>query len=160
MFTDRENTGEATSQERRDAAQPTRRVLGHVVQCDGARAIVAAEADFEDGSVTGLWTVGKMISINLGSVRTVGLVYSIIKSDRQWSSDSRNTIEVNVELIGEVRDDPTVGKPVFDRGVTNYPHIGAIAHRIRARDLAAVPHTARRRPRPVGPASKSESTPA
>lgn len=157
MFTDRENTGEATSQERRDAAQPTRRVLGHVVQCDGARAIVAAEADFEDGSVTGLWTVGKMISINLGSVRTVGLVYSIIKSDRQWSSDSRNTIEVNVELIGEVRDDPTVGKPVFDRGVTNYPHIGAIAHRIRARDLAAVYDLAGRRSVTVGQLSQDES---
>jgi DNA helicase HerA-like ATPase len=157
MFTDRENTGEATSQERREPAQPTRRVLGHVVQCDGARAIIAAQADFEDGSVTGLWTVGKMISINLGTVRTVGLVYSIMKSDKQWASDSRNTIEVSVELIGEVRDDPALGKPVFDRGVTNYPHIGAIAHRIRARDLAAVYDLAGRRSVTVGQLSQDES---
>jgi DNA helicase HerA-like ATPase len=157
MFTDRENTGEATSQERRDAAQPTRRVMGHVVQCDGARAIIAAQADFEDGSVTGLWTVGKMISINLGTVRTVGLVYSIVKSDKQWTSDSRNTIEVSVELIGEVRDDAALGKPVFDRGVTNYPFIGAIAHRIRSRDLAAVYDLAGRRSVTVGQLSQDES---
>src|SRR4051794_36663833 len=121
MYTDRRNTGEATSQERRDTAQPDRRVLGHVVQCDGARAVIAAQADYEDGAVTGLWVVGKMISINLETVRTVGLVYAISKSDKQWTSDSRNTIEVSVELIGEVRDDVTSGKPVFDRGITNYP---------------------------------------
>jgi DNA helicase HerA-like ATPase len=157
MFTDRENTGEATSQERRDATQPTRRVMGHVVQCDGARAIVAAQADFEDGSVTGLWAVGKMISINLGTVRTVGLVYSIIKSDKQWTNEGHNTIEVSVELIGEVRDDAQSGKPVFDRGVTNYPYIGAIAHRIRARDLAAVYDLAGRRSVTVGQLSQDES---
>jgi DNA helicase HerA-like ATPase len=158
MYVDRRNTGgETTSQERRETTQPDHRVLGHVVQCDGARAIIAAQADRDDGSTTGLWSVGKMVSINLTTTRTVGLVYSINKSDRQWTVDSRNSIEVNVELIGEVRDDPAYNKPVFDRGITNYPYIGAIAHRIRARDLAAVYDLAGRRSVTVGQLSQDES---
>jgi DNA helicase HerA-like ATPase len=158
MYVDRGNDrGEATSQERRDGQQPDRRVLGHVVQCDGARAVIAAQADYEDGSATGLWSVGKMISINLAATRTVGLVYAINKSDRLWSNESRNAIEVSVELIGEVRDDAANGKPVFDRGITTYPYIGAIAHRIRARDLAAVYDLAGRRSVTIGQLSQDET---
>ena len=75
MYVDREiSGGEVTSQERRGTTQPDHRVLGNVVQCDGARAMIAAHADHEDGSVTGLWTVGRMVSINLETTRTVGLV--------------------------------------------------------------------------------------
>ena len=70
MFVEREaSVGEPTSQERRDAEQNDKRILGHVVQCDGARATIAAYADDVEGAVTGLWTVGKMISINLGDDR-------------------------------------------------------------------------------------------
>jgi uncharacterized protein len=158
MYVDRRNTGgETTSQERRETTQPDHRVLGHVVQCDGARAVIAAQADRDDGSITGLWSVGKMVSINLTTTRTVGLVYSISKSDRQWTTDSRNSIEVSVELIGEVRDEPGNNKPIFDRGITSYPYIGAIAHRIRARDLAAVYDLAGRRSVTVGQLSQDES---
>ena len=158
MYVDRESSaGETTSQERRGTTQPDHRVLGNVVQCDGARAIIAAQADRDDGTVTGLWTVGKMVSINLETTRTVGLVYAINKSDRQWSIESRNTIEVSIELIGEVRDDPACGKPIFDRGITNYPFIGAIAHRIRSRDLAAVYDLAGRRSVTIGQLSQDES---
>ncbi len=127
---------EATDQERRGAAQPAARVLGRVVQCDGARATIAAYAHGEDSAVNGLWTVGRMISINLKETRTVGLVYAINQPEHGWREEDTNAIEVSVELIGEVRD--VDGKPVFDRGITIYPNIGAIAHRIRARDLEAV----------------------
>jgi len=134
-------TGEATSQERRDVHQPDRRVLGHVVQCDGARAVVSAiidPSDGSEGSAISYWTVGKMISINLNEARTVGIVYDIRKSDRLWDENTRHSIEVSVELVGEVKDHPETGKPMFDRGITLYPHVGAISHRIRARDLAAI----------------------
>lgn len=133
--------GETTSQERRDTQQPDRRVLGHVVQCDGARAVISAvidPTDGIDGSATSYWTVGKMISINLKEARTVGIVYDIRKSDRLWADGSQRNIEVSVELVGEVKDHPDTGKPVFDRGITIYPYVGAISHRIRARDLAAI----------------------
>ncbi|MCO5056559.1 MAG: DUF87 domain-containing protein [Rhizobiaceae bacterium] len=128
--------GESVSQERRDRAQPDSRVLGHVVQCDGARATIAAIAVDVEGAAGSMWSVGRMVSINLGATRTVGLVYSIDRPDRVWQEGEINPISVCVELIGEVRD--TGVKPVFDRGITVYPYIGAIAHRIRTADLEAV----------------------
>jgi DNA helicase HerA-like ATPase len=159
MFVEREAShGEATSQERRDAAQNDKRILGNVVHCDGSRAVLSAFADDLEGMVTGQWKVGRMISINLGSTRTVGLVYAVGKADRAWSAEGQNAIEVSVELVGEVRD-PTEpgGKPTFDRGITNYPHIGAIAHRIRSRDLQAVYDLAGRRAITVGSLSQDEA---
>ena len=42
MYLDRgSNLGETISQERREATQPEHRVIGHVVQCDGARATIS-----------------------------------------------------------------------------------------------------------------------
>ncbi len=159
MFIERQTAaGEGTLQERRGADQNDKRILGNVVQCDGSRATISAYAEDADGAVTGQWTVGKMVSINLGATRTVGLVYEIGKSDRAWSSEGQNPIEVRVELIGEVRDAVEPGaKPIFDRGITSYPHIGAIAHRIRSRDLQAVYDLAGRHSITIGALSQDEA---
>lgn len=158
MFVEREAShGETTSQERRDAAQNDRRILGNVVHCDGSRAVISAFADDQEGTVTGQWKVGRMISVNLGQTRTVGLVYAIGKADRTWSAEGQNAIEVSIELVGEVRDPAEPGgKPTFDRGITNYPHIGAVAHRIRSRDLQAVYDLAGRRGITLGSLSQDE----
>ena len=156
MFVDRGASGETTPQERRDAGQTDKRILGHVVRCDGARATLAAFADSDEGNVTAHWTVGRMISINLGAARTVGLVYGVGKSDMSWDPENRNPISVEVELIGEVRD--REGQPpIFDRGITVYPHIGAIAHRIRNRDLQAVYDLAGRHAVTIGNLSQDET---
>ncbi|MFC6487294.1 ATP-binding protein [Nitratireductor sp. GCM10026969] len=128
--------GAATARERRAAGQPAARVLGHVVQCVAARAGIAVSIGGSETAVAESWTVGKLISINLGKTRTVGLIYGIERPQRRWDEDGSNPIMVLAELIGEVRD--LNGTPVFDRGITVYPHIGAIAHRIRASDLEAV----------------------
>lgn len=158
MYVEREaSVGEPTSQERRNAEQNDRRILGNVVQCDGARATISAYADDVDGAVTGLWTVGKMISINLGTTRTVGLVYGIGKSDRAWSSEGQNAIEVSIELIGEVRDGPEPGAAGLRPRITTYPHIGAVAHRIRSRDLQAVYDLAGRHSITIGSLSQDEA---
>lgn len=149
--------GEMTSQERRDAAQHETRILGNVVRCDGARATIAAFAGTDHGTLAGLWTVGRMISINLGVARTVGLVYAIGKADLSWNMDGHNAIEVSVELIGEVRDHAQSGKPIFDRGITVYPHIGAVAHRIRTQDLQAVYDLAGRHSISIGQLSQDET---
>lgn len=140
MFVQNE-AGDPVSQERREQDQPNRRILGHVVQCDGARALISATLpppDAESDQNSHHWTVGKMISINMRDVRTVGVVYEIRRVDRELKADAPQSIEVAVELVGEVKDNAELGKPVFDRGITVYPFIGAVAHRIRARDLAAI----------------------
>ncbi|EKF43353.1 hypothetical protein NA8A_04958 [Nitratireductor indicus C115] len=137
MFVERGTTqGETTSQERRAVDQPQRRLLGHVVQCDGARATIAADTETVDSGAGNHWAVGKMISINLGTTRTVGLVYAVERPEQRWNDNETNPIIISVELVGEVRD--FENKPVFDRGITEYPYIGAPAHRIRSRDLQAI----------------------
>ncbi len=156
MFVERTEPGETTSQERRDRAQPDTRVLGHVIHCDGARATIAAYACDENAQVLGQWTVGRMISINLGAIRTVGLVYRIETPVPSWDQSGLNPISVHVELVGEVRD-TEAGKLAFDRGITTYPHVGAIAHRIRARDLAAIYDLAGRRGLTIGRLSQDEA---
>lgn len=156
MFVERSELGETTSQERRDGAQPDSRVLGRVVQCDGARATIAAFAGDGQGNAPGTWTVGRMISINLGVIRTVGLVYRIETPASTWDEAGHNPISVHVELVGEVRDAED-GTPVFDKGITTYPHLGAVAHRIRVRDLEAVYDLAGRRALTIGNLSQDEA---
>lgn len=159
MFTEPEKSGgDPSDQERRDGQQRTRRILGHVIKCDGARATIAATVTTHDGETTDEWTVGRMISINLGNTRTVGLVYEIERTAPEWAEDGNNPIEVKVELVGEVRDGATpADKPSFDRGITKYPYIGAISHRIRSRDLQAVYDLAGRQAVNVGRLTQDES---
>ncbi|MCO5065430.1 MAG: ATP-binding protein [Rhizobiaceae bacterium] len=158
MFEETKSAGEATSQERRDSTQNDVRLLGHVIRCDGARATLAAEVTPDEGmATTEQWVVGRMISINLGTTRTVGLVYEIAKTTPEWHEEASNPIEISIELVGEVRDMATGAPPIFDRGITRYPHIGAIAHRIRARDLKAIYDLAGRQTVNIGTLSQDES---
>ena len=156
MYVERTEIGEATSQERRDPTQPESRIIGRVIQCDGARAILAAIADGDQSRVSGQWIVGRMISINLGHIRTVGLIHHIEAPVQSWNENGDNPINVHVELVGEICDDKNA-KPVFDRGITTYPHIGAIAHRIRAQDLEAVYDLAGRRALTIGQLSQDSN---
>ena len=142
-------------QERRSDAQPRSRALGHVVQCDGAKAVIAANISKEEVALAATWTVGKLISINLGSTRTVGLVYAIERPERVWNEDGTNPLEIFVELIGEVRD--VEGRQIFDRGITDYPYVGAIAHRIRNSDLRAIYDLGGRRSIAIGRLSQDNS---
>jgi len=158
MYEQTSAAGEATSQERRDSTQNDIRLLGHVIRCDGARATLAAEVSPDDGNATtDQWVVGRMISINLGSTRTVGLVYEIAKTTPEWHEEANNPIEISIELVGEVRDVAPGSPPIFDRGITRYPHIGAIAHRIRARDLKAIYDLAGRQSVNIGNLSQDET---
>jgi len=145
----------AAHQERRAADQPRSRALGHVVQCDGARAVIAANIGKEEIAIASTWTVGRLISINLGSTRTVGLVYAIERPKRVWDDQGTNPVEIFVELIGEVRD--LESGQIFDRGITEYPHVGAIAHRIRSSDLRAIYHLGGRRSVTIGRLSQDSS---
>lgn len=149
MFVDQSKVGELTSQERRDGSQDPSRTIGRVIHCDGARATIAATASGKDTDATALWSVGRIISINLGSIRTVGLVHRIEGMAGDWLEDGDNPIRAYVELLGEVSQTGD-GAPTFDRGITTYPPIGAVAHRIRAADLQAVYDLSGRLPATIG----------
>lgn len=123
--------------DRRDANQPADRVLGRVVACSGSRAtLVANVAGSAPGALDGCG-IGRLLSINLGKSRVVGLVYEMRAFEPAWNEAGANAVAVEVELLGEVVDGEN-GVARFDSGITTYPPIGAQAHRIRSRDLERI----------------------
>lgn len=120
--------------DRRDPNQPADRALGRVIACSGSRATIAASAS--GGTLDGC-AIGRLLSINLGTSRIVGLVYEMRALDRAWNEAGPNSVAVEVELLGEVVDGES-GTARFDSGITAYPPIGAPAHRIRSRDLERI----------------------
>jgi uncharacterized protein len=123
--------------ERKHASASGERQCGKVISCDGARAAIHAAASAVSGNTMDSWAVGKLIAIHLPKTRVIGLVYDMAASDPNFTDPAKGAVIIKVELVGEVLDQP--GKlPLFRRGVTNYPHIGASAARIRGEDLKAM----------------------
>lgn len=134
---DLHKSGDAGEQERRDGMRPGNRMLGRVVACNGSRATIAAVAADGGTDLTELWSVGRLISISVGKNRVVALAYSMQTEGKDWGEGADNQFLIEVELLGEVyvQDD---GKEVFSTGISRYPYLGAIAHRIRAADLLRI----------------------
>lgn len=120
--------------ERRATEQPTERMIGRVTFCNGARATISTMADNLSEASSDFWSVGRLISITVGKVRVVALVYQMSTDSSVWKSNEANAVSVQVELMGEISEDAH-GHTRFHRGVSRYPQVGAIAHKIRARDL-------------------------
>jgi uncharacterized protein len=127
----------AGEQDRRDGLKPGNRFLGRVVACSGSRATIAAVAEKGETSLTELWSVGRLISITVGRNRVVALVYSMQTASSEWGEDTDNTFRIEVELMGEVHVGPG-GREEFSAGISVYPYLGAVAHRIRTADLARI----------------------
>ncbi|WP_234794679.1 ATP-binding protein [Xaviernesmea oryzae] len=138
-MTDREALGSigADEQNRRDVLTPGNRFLGRVVACDGYHAVIAAQAPNGETTLTELWSVGRLVSISVGQNRVVALVASMQSATKAWDERDANLFHIDVELMGEVHAEPD-GREVFSAGITRYPYIGAIAHRIRHADLRRI----------------------
>ncbi|PZO01558.1 MAG: ATPase [Hyphomicrobiales bacterium] len=145
--------------DRRDLSQDAERAIGRVVSCDGARATIASTVAGMARLGPESWTVGRMISINLGKTRIVGLVYEMRAVNPVWDEASDNVIHIQVELLGEVTEGGD-GAPRFDSGISTYPPIGAIAHRIRTGDLAMVHDLGTRNGVAIGTLTQDASIPA
>ncbi|HVK92538.1 MAG TPA: DUF87 domain-containing protein, partial [Mycoplana sp.] len=127
----------AGEQDRRDDETTGNRLLGRVVGCSGARATISAVAEAGQTALTELWSVGRLISISVGENRIVALVYAMATDAQSWADNGDTVFRVEVELLGEVHMGPD-GREAFSSGISRYPYLGAIAHRIRASDLAKV----------------------
>jgi uncharacterized protein len=127
----------AAETDRRDTFKPGNRFLGRVVACNGSRATIAAVAENGETSLTELWSVGKLVSISVGTNRVVALVYSMQTVSEGWGEEVNNTFRIEVELMGEVHVGAD-GREEFSAGISRYPYLGAIAHRIRVSDLARI----------------------
>ncbi len=147
------------SPDRRDANQPADRSLGRVVSCSGAHATIAATVSGPAPGANNIWAIGRLISINPGASRIVGLVYEMRAVKPAWDEAGPNTIAIEVELLGEVVDRPD-GTGGFQSGISTYPPIGSLAHRIRSRDLAAVHDLGARNGVAIGTLTQDAAVPA
>jgi hypothetical protein len=134
---DLRTSGKAGEHDRRDSLTPGNRFLGRVVACSGARVTIAAMAEAGGTDLTELWSVGRLISISVGSNRVAALVYSMNTGSHAWGEGQDNYFKIEAELLGEVRVDED-GREEFSTGISRYPYLGAIAHRIRSRDLMRI----------------------
>jgi len=135
------------------------RTDGHVIECNGEKAIIHALTGPSVGASDDYWTVGQLISVQVGTTRVVGLVYEVNVPDAQWVVETDQSIRVHVELIGQVNTQAD-GSLTFSSGIANYPHMGAVAHRIRATDLATIYTSSLKNTVSVGHLSQNESIPA
>ena len=111
------------------------RTEGHVIHCDGEVAIISALSGDSSKASDDYWSVGQLISVIVGDDRIVGLIFKINSAKESWDKDGDNLVNIHIELVGEIvtLDE---GKTKFNSGISTYPHLGAIAHRIRTADLA------------------------
>ena len=111
------------------------RILGHLVSLSGMQAIVACAINPQ--ALGHHWSVGHLISVAHAGARMVGVVCDLETKDHLWHDAQTNMTMVRIELTGEIVDEAP-GKPVFYRGIRNFPALGSIAHRIRQLDLRAI----------------------
>lgn len=147
------------SPDRRAPSQADDRIIGRVVSCSGSRATIAATVQGPLPGGANPWAIGRLVSINLGGSRIVGLVYEMRAQQAAWDEAGLNPIAVEVELLGEVVDGEA-GAARFDSGITTYPPIGAPAHRIRSRDLARIHDLGRREGVVLGTLTQDAAIPA
>ena len=133
---------------------------GYVIECDGERAIISAISGVSSSASADYWAVGQLISIRVGDNRIVGLIYEIKAEDPNWDPNNDHVVHIFVELIGEIRQDTAESPPYFSGGIKAYPHMGAIAHRIRHADLAAVYANTGQKSAKIGTLSQEASIPA
>ncbi|MET0359469.1 MAG: DUF87 domain-containing protein [Pararhizobium sp.] len=148
--------GRTAEADRRDTVARGNRFLGRVIACNGSRATIAALAENGETSLTELWSVGRLVSITVGVNRVVALVSSMRTSDDNWAEQQDNIFRIDVELVGEVRVDSD-GHEAFSAGISQYPYLGAIAHRIRTADLARIYDTGRGGSFSIGKLTQDES---
>ncbi len=135
------------------------RTEGHVIECDGERAIVAAEAGSHAKGSQDYWAVGQLISVQVGTSRIVGLIFQVDIQNGEWHPNNANVVHIHLELVGEIRANED-GTETFSSGIANYPFMGALAHRIRASDLTAIYASGVENPTSIGNLSQDASIPA
>ncbi|MCO5149511.1 MULTISPECIES: ATP-binding protein [unclassified Shinella] len=146
----------AGEQDRRDGVSTGNRLLGRVVACNGSHATISAVAESGETALTELWAVGRLISISVGRNRVVALVYSMSTDQKSWVENHDTVFRIEVELLGEVHVGAD-GREAFSAGITDYPHLGAVAHRIRASDLAKVYDTGKNNVCAIGKLTQDET---
>ena len=126
------------AEEAREREFSRARTRAFVIQCDGEHAIISAKAQEGVKDMENYWSVGQLISIQVGMSRVVGLSCKVEVNHSEWSVDGANEIHVTLELVGEIVAGQDGADDRFSSGIANYPQMGCIAHRIRSSDLEII----------------------
>ena len=110
-------------------------LIGSLVSLKGAQATLSGYMG--PGDQQARCSIGNMLSIRQGLNRTIGLVLEVNVNPQDWDMRTTNHVNLQVELIGEIRDNQ-YGQPIFYRGVRTYPEMGSSAYLIELSDLAAI----------------------
>ncbi|MEN9873810.1 MAG: hypothetical protein RL186_707 [Pseudomonadota bacterium] len=145
--------------DRRRASQPHDRIIGRVVYCSGSRATISTELSTILNATGIAWSVGQMISIDVGVNRVVALVYEIRTEVANWDDAKASSVNIEVELMGEVFVDDK-GMDGFRSGVSRYPNVGSVAHEIRHSDLEVMHKLQDRKAAIIGQLSQNEDVSA
>lgn len=145
--------------ERRSSNSPSIRTIGNVVCCSGSKIVISAEANNQSVQQAGSWSVGQFISIKGETGRVVAMIREMRTDDNVWNDDGINKINLHADLLGEVNDD-SYGNAHFKRGVSQYPAVGAIVHKIRGSDLECIYDLGDRQGVVVGELSQNLGIPA
>src|SRR5687768_1881259 len=78
------------------------RTDGHVIECNGEKAIIHAQTGPSIAVSDDYWTVGQLISIQVDAARVVGLIYKVDIPEARWNAQVDQSIHVHVELVGQV----------------------------------------------------------
>ena len=84
------NASRMDENERRSGEQPANRMLGRVIACNGAQATIAAETEPGTTDASQLWSVGRLISIEMGTSRVAALVFAMRTGEEYWAADRPN----------------------------------------------------------------------
>lgn len=114
------------------------RTRGFVTKADGEYALITAEVARGSSSKENYWCVGQLITIKVGVNRVVGLACDVRSKSEGWELDDINEVEVKIELVGEIIAGKDGGSDKFSSGISSYPQMGCVAHRIRSSDLAII----------------------
>jgi DNA helicase HerA-like ATPase len=106
--------------------------LGHVVSIDGSRAVIATSGR-GFGQHTNSLSVGRLVTIDAGLSSIVGMVHAATAD-----TGNSNATLIKVDLVGEITPGDGGRGPSFDRGIRNYPPVGAVANRMESADLQTI----------------------
>ncbi len=120
-----------------EALDPNRRrTEGHIIHCDSKTAVISADVDPNVDYMENYWAVGQLISVRVGENRVIGQTAKVESNGIEWDEAGRNKVIIHIELIGEIFNHN--GRDQFTTGISGFPMMGCVAHRIRSSDLAAI----------------------
>lgn len=134
-------------------------MIGRVTFCSGARATISTSATNLTGATADFWAVGRLISIEVAKTRVVALVYEMRTDIAGWDEIGSNSVSVHIEIVGEVSPNDN-GEYSFKRGISRYPQVGAVAHKIRTADLEVMHDLGDRKSVEIGRLTQNEDVPA